>query len=445
MKVVYVTHQYPPEFTTGTELYADRLARSLRDRLEHDVHVYTFAPEWRNDAAPFREEEGELDGLPVTRVGMSTRLHANQVLQSYYNVHVGKSFGKALDRLRPDVVHVFHPAFHGVSILEEAWLREIPVVVNLMDFWFICPTVQLVKTKDLVPCAGPAPLDCLECLAHTDGAYSGLARWSASAGFDPWLPDEPGESGARWNQPSPHAAYTALAERPTFLREALLTRASRIIAPSESLRDEFVRHGYARDRLEIVRYGVDPVPDATPARAASETLRLGFIGSLNPPKGAHVLIDAVRELAGDLTLDVYGDPSQFPDYSADAHARARGDDRIRFLGRVEPSAVPGVLAGLDALVVPSIWPENTPFVVLEARAAGRPVVASSVAGIAEVVEDGADGLLFAAGDVDELRERLRALLDGSELRGSLGAVREDHRTLLDNAHDFARMYVEVTQ
>ena len=74
-----------------------------------------------------------------------------------------------------------------------------------------------------------------------------------------------------------------------------------------------------------------------------------------------------------------------------------------------------VLDGIDALVIPSLWHENMPLVSLSAQAAGCPIVASDVGGIADVVEDGKNGLLFARGSSAELAELILRLLDDDEL------------------------------
>jgi glycosyltransferase involved in cell wall biosynthesis len=97
----------------------------------------------------------------------------------------------------------------------------------------------------------------------------------------------------------------------------------------------------------------------------------------------------------------------FADYVAALQQRAAGDPRIRFAGAFAGERLDEVLAGLDLLVVPSIWYENTPFVVLEAFAAGVPVVASELGGLTELVQPGRQGWLFPAGDARALAELLR--------------------------------------
>ena len=94
---------------------------------------------------------------------------------------------------------------------------------------------------------------------------------------------------------------------------------------------------------------------------------------------------------------------------------------VEWLGSVAHDRIPTVLASLDVLVVPSVWIENSPFVIKEAFAAGVPVVASNLGGMAELVEDGRNGLLFEAGDAADLRRVIARLLDEP---GLLARLRE---------------------
>ncbi len=442
MRVAFVTHQFPPRYTTGTELYAARLARRLRDDLGHEVAIHTYEPSLHGGADLEREATDTWGGLSVTRVAVAPELAANPLLSASYDVRIGKRFARTLERFRPDVVHVFHAAFHGASVVEEAFLAGVPVVWNLMDFWLLCPTVQLVRRPSMASCDGPETFACLDCLAADDATAEALREWTRSDGFDPWLPDGP-VTGAGWNQPGPHAQLAALAGRPAFLRELALRCAARLVAPSVALRDVFVGLGYPEERLSLVPYGVDPSPVARAPRTDGAPLRVGFLGSLNPPKGARVLVEAAAGLEAPVRVDLFGDDRMFPTYAAELREAAGHDRRVRLRGRLAPDDVPAALAALDVLVVPSLWRENTPFVVLEARAAGVVVVGSDGAGIAELVRDGEDGLLFPPGDVAALRSHLRSLAGDAELLARLSRAAPPPRSLLDNARDFARMYAEV--
>lgn len=440
MRVCYVTHQYPPNYNTGTELYAKRLALKTRGVFGLDTRIFTYEPSYHRDAAFVRREETVDAGIPVTRVCMWSGLLPNYALGMYYNVFLGKSFGHYLEQTRPAVVHFFHTAFLGASLLEEAFLRDIPVVVNLMDFWFLCPTAQLLRTRTQTRCSGPSMFECTECLSLGNIDYERLLRFTEGEGFTV-LPPEAAAAGdaLHLHNPSVHSAFSALAVRLDLLR-GVLSRAARIIAPSQTLKNVFVRAGYDARRIDVVRYGVDPMPPYSFDRSESPEFRIGFIGSINRPKGLHLLLEAMRGLEGEVTLDIFGNPSANPHYAEECFATARRDPRIRIRGAMAPEHVATALRAVDALVVPSLWHENTPFVVLEARAAGVPVVGSDVEGIAEIVRDGVNGRLFSAGDPVALRGVLQELVDDRGQVRRLTGHFADVKTLLANTREFVHMY-----
>lgn len=452
MLITFVTHQYPPHYNTGTELYAKRLALKIRGVFGYDVRIFTFEPSYqREDEAPsdglgprlMRREETVDEGVPVTRVWAWPGLAPNAALATYYNVFLGKQFGTYLDQVKPDLVHFFHTAFLGSSLLEEAFLRDIPAVVNLMDFWFVCPTAQLLRTRTMATCSGPQAFDCLECVSLGNEDFERLLTFTRGDGF---LPVETELTalgrGMRFSNPSPHAAMTALGVRAQYLQEVLRC-ADAIVAPSTTLRDVFVRQGLPADAVRVLRYGVDPMPPYAFDKRPTPALRFGFIGSINKPKGLHLLVDAMRGVNGDCSLDIYGNPASFPHYSQACFEEAFKDPRIRIRGAMKPEHAPTALRDVDVLVVPSLWHENTPFVVLEARAAGVPVLGAGVGGIAEIVHDGRDGRLFEAGDVDSLRAVMQELVDDRAQVARLSGHFADVRTLLANAREFDDLYHEL--
>jgi glycosyltransferase involved in cell wall biosynthesis len=150
-------------------------------------------------------------------------------------------------------------------------------------------------------------------------------------------------------------------------------------------------------------------------------LRLAFCGVLSPWKAPRLAIEAVRGSAADVTLTLHGnaDEPMFAEYIAGCRALAAGDPRIAFAGPYGEERAGEVYASLDALVVPSTWYENTPFVVLEAFAAGVPVIASDLGGLSEVVRHEQDGLLFRAGDAAALRAAIERLAADPALRARL--------------------------
>jgi glycosyltransferase involved in cell wall biosynthesis len=178
-----------------------------------------------------------------------------------------------------------------------------------------------------------------------------------------------------------------------------------------------------RAKLEPLCYAFEEEPYRGPRRP-SERVRFGFFGQLAPHKGVACLLAAVERLVArapraefELVLWAEPSPGRHARYAARCRARVDGR-RVRFGAPFGPDEAPLVLAGLDALVVPSEWDENAPLSVLQARAAGVPVIASDVPGIAEIVRAPEEARLVPVGDADALAGALAAVLAG-ELRAPL--------------------------
>jgi glycosyltransferase involved in cell wall biosynthesis len=182
------------------------------------------------------------------------------------------------------------------------------------------------------------------------------------------------------------------------------------VAPSQSMAGEFERLGVKPAKLRVLRHGLVEIA-RVPRRADDGRLRIGFVGTLVWHKGVHVLIDAVRALPPDrYELQIFGSLHTFPDYAADLQQRATGLP-VRFMGEFDRSAAHHAYGAVDVIVVPSIWPENAPLVVSEAFMAGVPVVVARTGGLAELIDDGVNGLLYEPRSTADLTNALRAILD----------------------------------
>ena len=172
-------------------------------------------------------------------------------------------------------------------------------------------------------------------------------------------------------------------------------------------------------KIAIVHCGVDP---AAYRRAPGGTgKRVAFVGRLDPVKGALLLVEAmagVLKSHPDATLTLAGDgPARAP---AEARATELGIvGAVRFVGFMTQGQVADLLANSDMLVLPS-FAEGLPVVYMEALASRIPVVASRVAGVQELVEDGVTGFAVPPGDVATLIDRMIRLMDDPELARRMG-------------------------
>jgi len=188
-------------------------------------------------------------------------------------------------------------------------------------------------------------------------------------------------------------------------------------------------------RVRTVFNGIDlseyeSLPDGDAAREglgleAGEQVVV-CIGRLEPWKGQHVLIEAAPEILRTRPrariLIVGGPAVNKPDYlpALEDRCRALGvADRVQFLGVRRD--IPEILAAADLLVLPSVTPEPFGRTVVEAMAAGKPVVATRDGGPLDILDDGETGLFCSPGDAQDLAEKVNALLDDGARARALGA------------------------
>jgi glycosyltransferase involved in cell wall biosynthesis len=215
-------------------------------------------------------------------------------------------------------------------------------------------------------------------------------------------------------------------DRSSYLQLRALARGvDRYLAVSGEIADELVeRLGWPAEKVEVVYNAVDVERAAVPAPpglreqlGGSETRPLVLTPArLDAQKGHPVLLEAIAELPGPLFLFAGEGPERA---ALESRAQRLGvADRVRFLGRRED--VPQLLAACDVFALPSLY-EGSSLAVLEAMAAGIPIVSSAIGGTEELIDDGRSGLLVPPGDAGALAAALRKVVEDPELRRSLVA------------------------
>ena len=431
----------------GVEVYTARLGRALQD-LGHEVLVLTAVHDL--GAAPHslrRRRVGTLDVVEVVNTHLEGTLEATYRLPA-----IDRAIAGVVEEFRPDCVHAQHLLNLSTGLLDAARAAGAPVALTLHDYWLSCPRDGLRMRADGVRCDVVDHGICVACLADSPylvpPAQRQATRAMQAAGVGRVL------HGARRRAPALTTRLLRLLRRasparPGDLRRALDDRAAHLrgrltdvalfLAPTAFARDRAVEWGVPADKVRVLPLGA--VDHASRPRRGGTRRRLGYVGTMAPHKGVHVLLEAAAGLPDqEWTLDLFGNADLDPDYGTRLRALARGNPRIRLRGPIPPDEQDQMWDSLDLLVVPSLWWENSPLTVLESLAAGVPVVASRTGGVPEVIPEGA-GLLLPAGDVGALRNALQGVLDGALLAGPLDAL--PVKTAAEGARELAAVYAQL--
>jgi glycosyltransferase involved in cell wall biosynthesis len=444
MKILFAAHQFFPEHYAGVEIVTLGLAKELRAR-GHETFV--LAPKRSipaNNIEPGEIENYEFEGVPVRRVGRPKEGPDQPLRLDYENEVMAERTREYMREMRPDIVHAEH--FQGLSSSVIPVFKEfgVPLVYTATDFWTVCP-VYIFRRHDGTLCRGPEIAACTRCV---------VSRYPASRTktMVERMPDVglriAGRAAGLPLSKLPHLLRQvgALQERPEYLRKRM-EQVDHIITYTHLMKELLLANGIGEGKIGVSPYGIDTsrITHIPRNRNVPPPLRVAFIGTMAPWKGSDILIRAFRKLSPGMeaTLNIYGNLERYKPFVKGLRQLAKGDNRINFVGPFQRDKVGEVLSELDVLVVPSRWYENQPGVILEAFAAGMPVVATDLGGMSEFVRHEENGLLFELDSPDDLARQLRRLSEEpgliERLRSGIGPV----KTVEEDVDELEELYASL--
>lgn len=289
-------------------------------------------------------------------------------------VHAEKSKRELLSLLRaekPDVVHV-HNTFLMISpsVYEACRNAGVPVVQTLHNYRLLCPGWSLSRDGHV----------CEECI--DDGlwrsVWHGCYRDSRMMTAAVVLLLQEHRSKRTWDRSVD--SYVAL---------------------THFARNKFIQGGLPSSAIHVKPNFLE----LDPGERASDGRRFVFVGRLSREKGVWTLLDAWQRLPHSIPLLIIGDgPLR---QSLESAARLRSLSNITFTGWLSRPEVYAAVKNASALIIPSVCYEGFPMTLVEAFACGTPVIGSGLGGVAEIIEDGRNGLHFTAGDASDLADKVK--------------------------------------
>lgn len=435
LRSLHLPVSYLPWTVGGKEVYCHGLCRALR-ALGHEVLV-AIHHDGNTDSpvGDFRHEEVPVRVLPPIPGPISR--------SAIYGCEPSAipGFDDLLDSYHPHVVH-FHDFSAGANLLHMRSAKRggARIVLTYHSPGQFCPQRSLLYRGESVCDGWIDAVRCTECRLGVQGIPAVAGRLMAR------IPQDGLDSDSDLRLVR---ALTARAATDRFIgawRECVET-VDRIQIHADWVHKLLDLNSVPAGKVTMIRSGVPTatVRDKFRRRHGHRILRLAFVGRCDPVKGVHVLVEAVRSLEREAPIRV----SFFGPYWDTAYGRQlariiKEDSRFEVPRQVAPSEVVEALMDFDACVVPSVWLETGPLVVLEAFAAGIPVIGSRLGGIAELVRDGVDGRLHTPGDPADLARVLRELIkshpDGAS---ELAANVTPPRTMFGVAADMEALYKTV--
>ncbi len=291
-EILFLETGFPPEQVGGVEQHTLELAETFRAM---GIETCFYVRGQRPDMDEYTTYRSDFGGFQVTRV-VYRWSSARSLRHIYDDDTLVGVFARFLDRTGPKLVHVHHLSGIGVSCLKVIKDSGLPLVMTLHDYWMMCPRGQMFHS-DLYACEVIDARLCTPCIERT---WPGLVPSGGGIPFDPSLPKD--------DLASVDALHDWLLKM-LSLPDVLLT-------PSDSARKRFMAFGVREEKIMVEENGIDVRPFEAVEREPSERVRFGFIGTLFPSKGVHILIEAFAKLPpGSASLLIAGNSPPYHQYT----------------------------------------------------------------------------------------------------------------------------------
>jgi len=410
-KILVVSQLFPPYFIGGSEIVAYEQSKRLK---EMNFEMRVFAGKHDNRKRRHRITEENRD-FKITRIVLHD-VDFDPDFASIDKKTVQEAFRRELYAFAPDVVH-FHNIYSlSIKMVDECHKRHIPTVMTLHDFWGIC--FKNVLLADNGSICDRKDGNCVYCQKRLNL-----------------------EDGGSINVHDRNRLFLDY-----------LNRLDLLIAPTKYLAQKFCNAGVLEDKVKLIRYGIDTSRFSNIEKKRSKKIRFAYIGSMYAHKGLGLLLKGLSLLSSDekekISLSIIGSgEASYIDYCK-ALIRQMGINRyIRFCGKTPNGKIQHAYRDIDVLIIPSVWPENSPVTILEALAAGTPVLASNVGGIPELVEDGVTGYLYRHDEPLQLARNIRKIIHDPQIIDTMRPAclsKAKENELQDQVDLISREYERIT-
>lgn len=375
MKICRIVHAYSPYSFGGADFRTEKISKALSK--DNKTIIITINP--------YRKYKDTVELIGTTTIyrfppynissvhsiGKSSKIkQAIWTLLDLYSFHSYKKIKSILKKERPDVVHMHTPLDLTLSAVKAVKDMKLPLVYTLHEYFLLCRRMTLLNNNGII-----CTTNNINPLCHI---YRNFTR--------------------------------------TISKDIDI-----VIAPSQFILDLHIKNGFFKDcRHVILPHGIElnnmPQKERRPKKDGDKFVIL-YVGYLNVAKGVHILIDAFKQIKNDgIELHIIGGG-----ILEEKLKNSAGDDRrIIFRGKIPFEDIQQHYARADLMVVPSIWYDVRPNVIIEAFREGLPVVGSNIGGIPELIQDNYNGFLFEPKNANQLKTIIENLMRDRALLEALG-------------------------
>ncbi len=432
MKIIHLPDTFLPYSTGGKEVFVYHLAEALTV-LGHENIVVIH----RNDKVNADTREyfyGNIRVIVLDSIKISHLQYWKK--ESTFN----HQFEELLKTEKPDIIH-FHDQSGGASLSHLRMAKQLgfKTVLTYHSPGQSCPQHALLRNGKILCDGYLSAYRCASCLLYCRGIKYPLNKLLAL----PIFQSAAGENNRalRLFTYYSNINYLIQAFKETYqLHNAIHVHANWV-------KNVLLINGVKKDKIFFSAQGLPKIncknneerlPDVN-----TNVLKLLFIGRCTYIKGVHILIEAIKKLSPEIPVEVHFIGPYWNDttYARKLLRKIKNDVRFKSPILLQPQQVHEYMRNMDACIIPSLWPETGPLVMLEALQNGVPVIASNFSGMAEKIQHGVNGLLFERGNSTELAKCIEILYERKK-SGKVFNI-SPVRDVIELASDMVSLYHKV--
>ncbi|OPL12019.1 MAG: hypothetical protein AVO34_02055 [Firmicutes bacterium ML8_F2] len=299
-----------------------------------------------------------------------------KVKRIFWNCEASRKLEKIIKEEKPEIAHLHNIFSHlSSSIIFTLKKYHIPIIMTLHDYKLFCPNYKFFSNGEV----------CYDCLKNKN-YYSCLSKKCLKGSMAKSL-----------------IGFLEAKFQNDFLK--ITDKIDVFLAPSLFMGKKALEWGIDKEKVIHLPNFIDKDFCKGIKASKSQTPYFLYFGRLSQEKGVNLLIESFNEIKKDLTdwkLKIVGDGPN----KNELESLAQRERRIEFLGEKKGKELKQIIANAELVVIPSLWPENFPYSVLESFILSKPVLAAKIGGLTELIKDRQNSLLFKAGSKDDLKAKL---------------------------------------
>lgn len=376
MRILLVNYRY--FISGGPEKYMFNIKKMLED---HGHEVIPFSIHSNKNVETeyskyFVEPIGGRDATYFDEVKKTPKSIWQMLTRSIYSVEVKKAIQREIRDVKPDLVYIIHFVNKlSPSVITGAKKMGLPVVLRLSDYFLLCPRFDFMYQKNVCE-------DCLTC------GYRSCIKKRCVKG-------------------SLFASVVRVFSMKVHNLMKVYDKVDAFITPSEYLKGKLSENGFDKEKIHCI-------PTFTASKSEVGEPRIGeyglYFGRITEEKGVDTVVKAYEKLPG-YRVKIMGDDTTEEAVRLKKYVEEKRLDNIEFLGFKGGAELEEIIKEAKFTLIPSIWYDNLPNTALESFQYSKPVIASNIGSLPELVVDGDNGFLFEPGNAQELAEKIKRFDD----------------------------------